>query len=418
MRNQRGFTLIELLVVIAIVASLATVTVLVLNPTELLKQSRDAVRVTDLNIINNAIILLKIQNPNVNLGSMTTVYISLPDDNSSTCGTLAVNLPPIPTLSGWTYSCKTQINYKKVDQSGWIPVDFTSVPTGAPLSVLPADPTNNAIGGFYYTYAVSGDKWELTGVTESQKFADQAARDGGVDPAMLEIGTDLAISPFTHGLAGYWRFDEGSGIVINDSAGFGSNGTVSNSPSWPIGRAGSALDFNGVNQSAAVPNNTNYTNLLNPSNNMSVLFWSKKDVSPPPIDTGLVSKTGGNRVNGFGFSYANSSNDLRFYINRFDGTGSGGYVTANISSPTGSWYHTVGTYDKKNLRLYINGSEVASTPHTVGIGVATIKPVEISRIETGAGTYTYVDATIDEVLMYSRTLSASEIKAIYNATKP
>jgi prepilin-type N-terminal cleavage/methylation domain-containing protein len=43
-----GFTLIELLVVIAIIAILAVVVVLTLNPVQLLAESRDANRVSDM----------------------------------------------------------------------------------------------------------------------------------------------------------------------------------------------------------------------------------------------------------------------------------------------------------------------------------------------------------------------------------
>ena len=48
LKENKGFTLIELIVVIVIVAILATVIVLVVNPMELTKRSKDAVRMTDL----------------------------------------------------------------------------------------------------------------------------------------------------------------------------------------------------------------------------------------------------------------------------------------------------------------------------------------------------------------------------------
>ncbi len=57
MHPRRGFTLIELLVVIAIIAILAVVVVLTLNPAQLLAQSRDANRVSDLATLQSAISL-------------------------------------------------------------------------------------------------------------------------------------------------------------------------------------------------------------------------------------------------------------------------------------------------------------------------------------------------------------------------
>jgi type IV pilus assembly protein PilA len=43
---KAGFTLIELLIVIGVLAILATVVVLVLNPTEMFKQARDSQRLS------------------------------------------------------------------------------------------------------------------------------------------------------------------------------------------------------------------------------------------------------------------------------------------------------------------------------------------------------------------------------------
>ncbi|MFA7202011.1 MAG: type II secretion system protein, partial [Candidatus Paceibacterota bacterium] len=47
-RQVSSFTLIELLIVIGILAILTAAVVIVLNPTELLKQGRDSTRMTDL----------------------------------------------------------------------------------------------------------------------------------------------------------------------------------------------------------------------------------------------------------------------------------------------------------------------------------------------------------------------------------
>ncbi|HEY4526144.1 MAG TPA: prepilin-type N-terminal cleavage/methylation domain-containing protein, partial [Candidatus Paceibacterota bacterium] len=49
---RSSFTLIELLIVIAIVAILSTVVIITLNPAELLRQSRDSVRLSDLSLMN------------------------------------------------------------------------------------------------------------------------------------------------------------------------------------------------------------------------------------------------------------------------------------------------------------------------------------------------------------------------------
>ena len=85
---KRGFTLIELLVVIAIIAILAVVVVLVLNPAELLKQSRDSNRLSDLSTLKTGISLYIQDGQLPNLASstygFTGCYLSTISGNGTT----------------------------------------------------------------------------------------------------------------------------------------------------------------------------------------------------------------------------------------------------------------------------------------------------------------------------------------------
>src|SRR5271156_210597 len=73
-KNKRGFTLIELLVVIAIIAILSVVVILTLNPAELLRQSRDSNRISDLSVTKSAIAfyLVSVTTPNLVSSSIVT----------------------------------------------------------------------------------------------------------------------------------------------------------------------------------------------------------------------------------------------------------------------------------------------------------------------------------------------------------
>ncbi|MDD5547876.1 MAG: type II secretion system protein, partial [Candidatus Pacebacteria bacterium] len=72
-KGQASFTLVELVVVLGILAILATVTILVINPTELNRQARDAQRLSDLQTINSAIGLFQSYNYTLT-GTANTVY--------------------------------------------------------------------------------------------------------------------------------------------------------------------------------------------------------------------------------------------------------------------------------------------------------------------------------------------------------
>src|SRR5271156_6624921 len=81
-KNKKGFTLIELLVVIAIIAILSVVVILTLNPAELLRQSRDSDRISDLCTLRTALALYLTATYVPNLASSsfgyTACYLSSP----------------------------------------------------------------------------------------------------------------------------------------------------------------------------------------------------------------------------------------------------------------------------------------------------------------------------------------------------
>jgi type II secretory pathway pseudopilin PulG len=230
---QDSFTLVELLVVIGILAILTAAVVIVLNPAELLKQSRDSKRTTDLASLNNAIKLLLTQNPDINLGSASTVYVSLPANDAS-CSNILSSLPSIP--AGWQYRCTTAANLTKVDSTGWVPVSFSSAGGVASLPALPIDPQNS--GAYYYSY-IPGGSWEISTLFESKKYAQRAQSDAGIDPERLEVGSNLALWKDAYGLVGRWSLaqkDERLGPELAINGGF-ENWTGSFPAENPVGWA-------------------------------------------------------------------------------------------------------------------------------------------------------------------------------------
>ncbi|GEM_PF-6113247 len=197
--SGQGFTLIELLIVIGIISVLSISAVLVLNPAELLRGSRDASRLNDAEIITKALSLYEFASvsqgadfdgPNYSNSckgqSAQKLFVSVPSDNGET--------PPTPPL-GWTYTQSSSTSLKKVNGLGWLPVDFTN--TGDPalqaVNVLPTDPTNTFASGYYYTYICG--TYEINLRLESQKYQAQMTSDHGDDDNVFEIGSDLFNTP-------------------------------------------------------------------------------------------------------------------------------------------------------------------------------------------------------------------------------
>ena len=92
--SERSFTLVELLVVIGILSVLSAATVILINPAEIFKESRDGQRISDISTL--ATILSKYKYGGIrisSLGNVNTIYVSLAD-SSQTCANLGLPAPP------------------------------------------------------------------------------------------------------------------------------------------------------------------------------------------------------------------------------------------------------------------------------------------------------------------------------------
>ena len=402
-RKEESFTLIELLVVIGILAILTAAVIIILNPAEYLKQTRDVTRMNDLGSINQALNVLESQGV-TNFGLANTVYVSIPNADA-TCATLG--LPTLPT--GWYYHCAPTSTLQNVNGTGWIPVDFSSSPTLS-FSNLPIDPINSTSTGEYYTY-VTGGSWELTSLMESNKYQLRQSSDGGIDPAQYEVGSNKTLSPFAHGLIGYWKFSSNGSDSIT-----GISGTVNGGTTYIAGKGGGqAANFNG--SSGYVDTNRNLYWLNTSSFSMSL--WINPQAS---VDEGVFGKSSLNScVSCWEWDvHYNSNNSIYFRYLDASGNGSISISTVASSVPISQWTYVVFTYDPVNHGIiYINGSNSNSVDggnHAAFVG-QNGHSFLIGNAYWSAGANKYFNGYISDLRFYSKALSASEVQDIYNSTK-
>lgn len=200
-RQTKGFTLIELLIVIAIIAVLAVVVLLTLNPAELLRQARDSNRVSDLSTLKSAVALFQaeVATSSVNaLGTYPNCYV---DKSGLALGASMTTCGERFSVFGGTVAVSTTVALTRgISGSGWIPVNFLTIGSGAPISALPVDPTDSISGTttstwFFYAYRASSTVYELNANMESLKFKntgpnDVESTDGGNMDEIFEIGND------------------------------------------------------------------------------------------------------------------------------------------------------------------------------------------------------------------------------------
>lgn len=398
--NRRGFTLLELLIVIAILAVLATVAVLVINPAEYLRQSRDTKRIADIAALNKALAMAEFNDLNMG-GASTTVFVSLVD-TVSTCANLG--LPPLPT--GYTYNCvTTSSDLRKTNGTGWIPVNLGGIIEGAPLSVLPTDPINNTNN--FYAY-IPGGSFALSATLESNKYLKQSAlTDGGTNPGKIEMGSDLKLLARADGLVGYWSLDEGSGTVARDGSGKGNNGNGA-----MIGWAstgcvmGGCVNASSANAAISIASNSS----LDLHSNFTISNWVKINVaiqaSSWPYSLGGDSHTA--------YSFRSTSNGVRWafeYGTDYPTCSGTAYAQMNSTAlGTDTWHLLTATYDGTTIKTYVDGALFQE--RSFATGMCTKFPLYIASAPVAPGSY-----TVDEARIYSRVIGASEIKAMYDATK-
>jgi len=199
-RGEKGFTLIELLVVIAIVAILAVVLVLTLNPAQILAQARDSTRISDLNTVKTAISLYLADIASPSLGTNGSCYVHASSGiqmANTTCSGRYLTMTAFVTSTVPTVTTTTA---RTVAGSGWIPVNLTAISSGAPLSIYPIDPINNAT--YFYSYAATSttQTFELNAKMESTRYSnggganDVESQDGGSSSTLYEVGTAAGLS--------------------------------------------------------------------------------------------------------------------------------------------------------------------------------------------------------------------------------
>ncbi|MDD4931630.1 MAG: LamG domain-containing protein [Candidatus Colwellbacteria bacterium] len=395
----KSFTLVELLIVIAILAVLAAAVVIVLNPAELLAQARDSQRVTDLRSLSDSINIWVTDNPSSPMGSSQTVYISIPD-TSSTCANIS-GLPSLPV--GWTYHCSLTADLKKIDGSGWMPLNFNSIFGGSPISFLPIDPTNDTSSGRFYTYT-SGGSYELTALMEAEKH-DASISDGGIFPSLYQVGNHIDLTPISRdiGLIGYWKFDEGEGAVSSDSTGKWGNATLNGGVSWSSScKRGYCLSFDGVDDYAVVSAKTAlFSSVHGPA---TVMAWFY------PLN-----------VTGIHSVFGDTSPEFQMYTSNTSAYGKANSTVSMGTVAADGWYlgsvthaHPTGLIGTI-IKGYMNGDFVEQTSWTWTSqnGYAN----EGYRFGGVASENNAFQGYIDEIRIYNRALTAAEIKSIYDATK-
>ncbi|MGA1237332.1 MAG: LamG-like jellyroll fold domain-containing protein [Limisphaerales bacterium] len=248
------------------------------------------------------------------------------------------------------------------------------------------------------TYAVEVSNAQLTGGAAVMSKSTQ------VDVFAGSIGQDLVV---------HLKFDNN----LNDASGAGNNGQAVGSPTFVTGAVGGAVN---------IPSGSDYVSLGAPSDldfgsdvDFSISFWALNPEGGWSGDPSFIGNKDWNSGGNQGYVIAGDG-DGRVQWNyagppagRKDYDGPGGtFGNAN-------WHHVVVAYDRSGMAsTYVDG--VLANRTLIGDGVRDVttpgaNSTNIGQDGTGSYGSTFSDLSVDDLGIWRRVVTPTEVAAIYAA---
>lgn len=115
--------------------------------------------------------------------------------------------------------------------------------------------------------------------------------------------------------------------------------------------------------------------------------------------------------------YTGSQGGLMFFVNLADGGGTMLSPSAPSQVWDGTWHLVTGSFDGSFVRIYVDGLEVGTgTAVTVANGIDYTTPKQLVFADYQAPGGLSFTGLIDDIQLYSRALTAEEIKSYYAGT--
>ena len=217
------------------------------------------------------------------------------------------------------------------------------------------------------------------------------------------FGVEQLDQRLRHGLVGYWKFNEGSGLTACDLSGKRNHGSI-NGPIWSLGREhiDNALSFDGVDDYVYLGNPAS----LQPSPNITFSLWF--NFTTAQIEKVMIRKRS------YGYSIktdATNGNKIRVVICTSSTVDLD--WTSSVLYNDGKWHFAVATCDGNELKVYVDGNLEGTV--TGGAGAIYYGSGGIAIGRDGDYDGGYFNGLIDDVRIYNRAAEIGEIKAHYCA---
>ncbi len=367
----------ELLIVIAVISIIATVIFVAVDPATRLAQARNATRWQETKSILEAIKLYQVDNDGSLPSGIDTTLRMLGTDASG-CDVSCGGSSDIFTDETQTeFDAGTYSDTQWDSGNSWIELTATGLTNGS------GDYTSSIKDG-------SGtSSWDNISWTPNRPVGKELPNNKGTESGYSTGNADMS------GNTLLMHMNENTGsLTFSDDSGSGNAGSCSGGacPSSVTGKLNTALDFDGndvinISESTAM----NFTSAV------SYGAWFKADSLSNWA--GIISRIQ---------SWPNGYN-LQVGTTQRIACGWGTYTNSDNMPVTGQWYHAVCVYDGTQMRLYVNG--VLQSDIDTGTLNQSANDMKIGVFYTSNSLY--FDGQIDEVFVFNRALSATEVADIY-----
>jgi hypothetical protein len=232
-------------------------------------------------------------------------------------------------------------------------------------------------------------------------------------------GGAIPTDTFSRNLVGYWAFEDGGGVTATDASGLSNDLTLTTmdpNTDWVAGKGGNggALDFDGSDDHLTRADDADFD--FAAADDFTITGWFKHAAIATNPDYLFVKNDtdGGYKV------YMDADGDIAFGIDDDTAWTPDDVVgdDQSLNFDDGAWHHFAAVKDGATaIYIYVDGIlRDSDTSLTATGSLENADPLYIGVDEDG--TSNEWAGTLDEIRVYSRLLSAVEIKFHFNRGGP
>jgi hypothetical protein len=264
-----------------------------------------------------------------------------------------------------------------------------------------------------YTTTVSGNTITVS-IRNVMNF------DMGYALVNMEIEEAVGGSSSQSGLqnvVGLWHMNDDAGATAMDSSQYHNDANLIDGPTWIVGPNTPALNFDGIDDHGHAP----YIPAYDCPDGITVMALVRWTIDPATGDPYATVVSAGEHQfilmsSGLSPPGPGINEFFEFAVETDQGRN---WSWSNTQPVANVWYHVTGVYSpaEEAIRLYVNGTLENTTWHNGTLNVVGQGLTFGNRWHSGAHDR-WFQGDVDEVIIFDRALSDSEIQRHYQSLKP